>query len=88
MNISTYAEKINIPVEDLVGTSRKSNYVIARFVYWYALNKGGMPASHIGKLFNRDGSTVLHGIRQMVNYIEVSDSIISPYKEFLEMGVE
>jgi chromosomal replication initiation ATPase DnaA len=39
-------------------------YNLARFEMYYVLQKDGLSLSQIGAVFNRDHSTILHGIQR------------------------
>lgn len=49
---------------DVKSPSRKKMYNDARFEMYYILQKEGMTLSQIGAVFNRDHSTILHGIQR------------------------
>lgn len=49
---------------DIKSPSRKKVYNLARFEMYYVLQKDGMSLSQIGAVFNRDHSTILHGIQK------------------------
>lgn len=49
---------------DIKSPSRKKMYNDARFEMYYILQKEGMTLSQIGAVFNRDHSTILHGIQR------------------------
>lgn len=66
----------NLKVGKLFGPSREHEYVHARHIIWalWYMNLG-FYLTTIGDKFNRDHSTILHGIKQMRNYIETGDYI-------------
>ncbi len=49
---------------DVKSPSRKKVYNDARFEMYYILQREGMTLSQIGAVFNRDHSTILHGIQR------------------------
>ena len=49
---------------DVRSPSRKKMYHLARFEMYYVLQKDGLSLSQIGAIFNRDHSTILHGIQR------------------------
>ena len=63
MNIEQIKEYIQ--ADDLNGKSRKQFYVYRRhFLCWALYNSHELTLSQIGRMFNRDHSTVLHSIRK------------------------
>lgn len=56
----------------LFGPSRKSMYVVPRYMMWYFIYKYSAKQSlkSIGMIFNRDHSTVINGIKRLKNYCE------------------
>lgn len=64
---------------DLMTTSRKGWKVECRYMLWHYLKtKYCFTPSFIARLFGKDHTTVLHGLRQMQNRIE-SDSNFAEY---------
>lgn len=53
-----------IPVDDLLGRSRKPHIAQARFLCWYVAREHGMSLQQIGRAFGRDHSTIVHGIQR------------------------
>lgn len=54
-----------ITIEELKVDKREKPYVRARWeIYWMLLNEFGWSRARIGKYFNKDHTTVLHGIKQ------------------------
>lgn len=88
LTLSEYSERTDIPVEELKGKSRKRTFTIPRFVYWFYLNKSDptrWSSVKIAEIFGREHPAILHGIKQVKNFIDTNDSIIEPYKkDFIE----
>ncbi len=88
LTIEEYSEKTEIPVEELKGKSRKQTLTIPRFVYWFYLNRSNptkFSSVRIAEIFGREHPAILHGIKQIINFIDTNDSIIEPYrKDFIE----
>ncbi len=87
LTISKYSELTGIPVKELEGKSRKHPIVIARFMYWYYLNEAEYlkcSSVEIGKIFDRSHVSILNGLKQIRNFTETNDSIITPYKEVID----
>ena len=67
----------NVSPEDIVSKSRKRSVVYARdFIYCY-LRSRGMSLEKIASHFNRNHTTVLHGIETIKGFIKCKDKIIT-----------
>ncbi|GAB6119248.1 helix-turn-helix domain-containing protein [Dysgonomonas termitidis] len=88
LSLKEYAERTDIPEEELTGKSRKQVLAVARFIYWFYLNKSDpvrWSSVKIAEIFGREHPAILHGIKQVKNFIDTNDSIIEPYrKDFIE----
>lgn len=88
LNLTEYSEHIGVPEEEIKGKSRKQSLTIPRFVYWFYLNHSNpvkWSSVRIAEIFGRKHPAILYGIKQVNNFIETKDSIISPYyKDFIE----
>lgn len=60
-----------IAAKDLLSKSRKRNLVETRWIVYKALRAEGWELTKIGKLFNRDHSTVIYGLTQIESVEEV-----------------
>ena len=61
---------------DLKNKSRKPYFTYNRFfIFNYLFDNLKMSYTGIGLLFDRDHSTVIHGIREHNKYVEIKDSI-------------
>lgn len=59
------AEHYGLEVSKMFGRSQERKYSHARWVaFWLCSEVGGMASTVIGRKFDRDHSTVLHGIKQ------------------------
>lgn len=57
-----------IPLDDILGSSRKQPIVTARHAYWTWLSEHhALSAAAIGRLLERDHTAVLYGIDQTLN---------------------
>lgn len=73
--IKFVCETHEISKEDLIKKTRKKELVKARFMaYWFIKNNTSLGLVSIGKLFSRDHSTVIHGIRDHSDNFERRDS--------------
>lgn len=60
------AEKHGVTVQEIIGRRRFSNLIAARFEAVYEITKAtGWSLPRIGRLFNRDHTTILHCLRVM-----------------------
>ncbi|MBF0651057.1 hypothetical protein IR083_19760 [Dysgonomonas sp. GY75] len=88
LTLEEYSERTEIPLPELTGKSRKQALAVARFIYWFYLNKSDpvrWSSVKIAEIFGREHPAILHGIKQVKNFIDTNDSIIQPYrKDFIE----
>lgn len=69
--LDAVSQAYGVSVEDMLGTSRKREYVDARHMAMWLLHRVARQTSvAIGRLFNRSYSTVLHAIDFMRHYTE------------------
>lgn len=68
--IRKVAEIHNVTVDDMMGNGRTSKFVEARQEAFYALHKRGLSYSEIGRIMNRDHSTVMYGVRKYLDGVE------------------
>lgn len=57
------ASRHGVRLSDMLGPSRKPKHVRARFAGYAVLRDRGMSLPRIGRVFCRDHSTVLHGLK-------------------------
>lgn len=66
--ISDCADEFGVTVADILSPSRKKNFVIARRkIAWTLYKRGTFSLNQIGRLMNRDHTTILHSIRAYKN---------------------
>tara|TARA_R100000900_G_scaffold32758_2_gene26403 strand:- start:906 stop:1388 length:483 start_codon:yes stop_codon:yes gene_type:complete len=59
-------DKINITYEEMQSRTRIQEVVAARQSIWYVFHKEyGMTFTSIGKIFNKDHATIIHGVRKL-----------------------
>lgn len=73
--IKDTAGKYRLTSEQLIGHSRFKELVLARHEAFYLLQRKGLSTPQIGRLMNRDHSTVIHGIREHINRIERAERL-------------
>ncbi len=83
--LENYSAIINIPIEELIGSSRIPRIALARQVYWYYLRKYTYSFDRIGRMFGRKRPTILSGVRTIKNLIQTKDSCIDDYLRALDL---
>lgn len=53
-----------ISVKDIMGKSRKAPITQARHLVWFVARQQGMTLQQIARAFDRDHTTILHGIQR------------------------
>jgi hypothetical protein len=70
------------PEDAILGTSRSRGLVLCRHVYYHiAREKMGLKLAQIGLFFNRDHTTIIHGINKVKDMVSIGDDITI---EFIE----
>lgn len=60
----------------ILGTSRARGLVLCRHVYYHiAREKMGLKLAQIGSFFNRDHTTIIHGINKVKDMVSIGDDI-------------
>ena len=62
--IRLIAQHFGVSFDELVSERKTKALMPARFAVYTILNKRGISASRIGRIMNRDHSTVLYGIKK------------------------
>lgn len=75
-----------VEMKDLYGITRKREITEARQILWLLLYRSGMTYNTIGNKFNRSECTVLSGIRNVRNLIDIKDKNILSF--FESIGVK
>ena len=75
--IAAVASHFKFQEDDLIGSSRRSNIVLARQILIYLLRKDfGLPLVRIGILVGgRDHSTIIHSIEKMERIVETKQDL-------------
>lgn len=64
------------PEDAILGTSRSRGLVLCRHVYYHiAREKMGLKLAQIGSFFNRDHTTIIHGLNKVKDMISIGDEI-------------
>lgn len=78
-----------VPVDEILGKSRKSEIAHARHVAWYVMwNVLGMGLNPIGRLFDANHTTVHHARKKMVSLVMYDHNLaqeIAQIKQGLEV---
>ena len=70
------------PENEIIGTSRARGLVLCRHVYYHiAREKMGLKLAQIGSFFNRDHTTIIHGLTKVKNMISIDDDITIQFIE-------
>ncbi|HBT75053.1 TPA: hypothetical protein DEB29_03575 [Candidatus Wolfebacteria bacterium] len=71
-----------VSVEDMRGPARLPEFVDARMAVWFVLNKHiGMPYTMIARLYNRDHTSIMHGVSKV-------DRQPTNLQEWVKEGIE
>ena len=78
MSISSFAraccECLDLKWDEITSTNRRADLVAARFAISYTLiRREKKTYKVVGQLFNRDHSSVVHGVRSWTNLLTVHD---------------
>lgn len=76
-----------VEMKDLYGITRKRQIAEARQILWLLLYRSGMTYHSIGDKFNRSECTVLSGIRNIKNLIDIKDKNILSFFESIGVKV-
>ena len=86
--IQTAANRTGIAIEQITGSTRKREVVMVRHcLMWVMRNKLRMTLSNIGRLFDRDHTSVIHGIACVNNYLYTDDELYMPTHNKIVIGV-
>lgn len=70
------------PENEILGTSRTRGLVLCRHVYYHiAREKMGLKLAQIGSFFNRDHTTIIHGLNKVADMISIEDDITCQFIE-------
>lgn len=80
--ISSVADYYEISTRNMMSKSRHREYVLARNLCFYILQKYfKMTLKEIGRTFNRDHTTVIHGIRMFHQDRQVNEQYEQDYQK-------
>jgi chromosomal replication initiation ATPase DnaA len=85
--IEHYSNKIEIPVDALLGKSRKFQVSLAREIYWQYLRKNRFTYKKIAQTFDRrQHSTISSGIKTAENLLSTKEKWALSCMEALSMS--
>lgn len=74
--IVEFSKIVGVPVDDILGRSRKRHIVDARHLYWKLLReKSGLSFPRIAMLNERTSCTVLHGVDKTNGLLSIGDKV-------------
>lgn len=79
------SELFDVHPKDIVGCARYQFIMPARFAVWKALKGRGWSYVRIGRMFDRDHSTILHGVRKADYLAERDADYAQKIEELTEM---
>ncbi|MDL2289974.1 hypothetical protein LJB95_01035 [Paludibacteraceae bacterium OttesenSCG-928-F17] len=83
--ITAYAQHSGIPIEDILGPSRKQNLMIIRECIWYTMRYQKYQLKEIARIFNRKHSSIHSGINTLKNLLDTNHFMLDPYQHLLNM---
>lgn len=70
------------PENEILGSSRSRSLVLCRHIYYHiAREKMGLKLAQIGSFFNRDHTTIIHGLNKVNDMISIEDEITCQFIE-------
>ena len=70
------------PENEIIGSSRSRSLVLCRHVYYHiAREKMGLKLAQIGSFFNRDHTTIIHGLNKVKDMVSIGDEITCHFLE-------
>lgn len=73
-----------IEMFDLRKSDRHQPFLYRRYYLYYILHKNGYSMTHIGKIFNKDHSSIIHGIKVHKNMIQIKDKYYQLFVDELD----
>jgi len=84
IELSTYAERLKIPVERITGRSRKREPVYARYVYFLYMRNLGYTYVEIAEKFDKTHASVIFGVKTVNELIEVNDKYLERFLKAID----
>lgn len=77
------------PEEEILGTSRSRGLVLCRHVYYHiARTKMGLKLCQIGAFFNRDHTTIIHGLSKVKDMVSIEDEITCHFLDQVNLCIK
>ena len=84
IDLQTYSERIGIAQNEILTECRKSELVTARQVYFFYLKTIGYTLHEIGRIFDKDHSTVYYGIGKVKDWLSINDKYLEKYLDAID----
>lgn len=85
MILEVVAKNCNVTIEEILSNTRKRNSVDARHYYCAVLRKQlGYSVTAIGKLVNKDHTTIVHGTQKFYDRCSIDESYKKVYDSILQ----
>ncbi|MDZ4725141.1 MAG: chromosomal replication initiator protein DnaA [Leptospira sp.] len=79
--IDLLCERMNIARKDLLGKSRKADFIMPRHLCMSLLHEVlGLPKAQIGRIFNAQHTTVIHGINKIQTKMTTDQGLMDLYQ--------
>ena len=83
-NLANVSQRYNIPEEDIKSSKRSKDIANARHISVYLIRKLlDMPLASVGKLLNRDHTTIMKSIENVENNIKTSPAFENTINEII-----
>lgn len=84
--IQTVCSYYKVEEADLKRAWRTQPFLDARIlIYYLGIKHARAKTVYLGRRFNRDHSTVIHGVKKMCDYLDVGDPIVEHYQNVLQL---
>lgn len=87
--VALYYEAKGVPITKamIMGRSRKSLYIAARYMCWHFLYKYSTTQSlkSVGNMFNRDHSTIVNGINRLKNFCDTEQETYEDFQAIAKL---
>jgi len=84
IELEEYANRVGIPLTEIMSKRRLRKTTAARYVYWLYLRDNGYKLIEIAKMFNMNPVTVFSGIETIRDLISVNDAYLKRFLEAIE----
>lgn len=85
--ISQYASACGFTCENIIAPGRQINHHVVRQLIYIRLKADGYSYSAIGRMFNRNHSSIMSAINDARNLIEINDPLIMDYADAISVAL-